>query len=116
MSVYLDYNATTPLDRQVLDTMMPFLCEQFGNASSGHQSGRIARAAMDVAREQVAALVNVHPSQVIFTSGGTEANNLALKGCAARLTPGHIVLSGVEHSSVRTPANVLKKLAGRWMK
>ncbi len=110
MSVYLDYNATTPLDRQVLDTMMPFLCEQFGNASSGHQSGRIARAAMDVAREQVAALVNVHPSQVIFTSGGTEANNLALKGCAARLTPGHIVLSGVEHSSVRTPANALKKV------
>lgn len=109
MSVYLDYNATTPLDRRVLDTMMPFLCEQFGNASSGHQSGRIARAAMDVAREQVAALVNAHPSQVIFTSGGTEANNLALKGCAARLTPGHIILSGVEHSSVRTPANVLKK-------
>jgi len=109
MSVYLDYNATTPLDKRVLDAMMPFLCEQFGNASSGHQSGRIARAAMGVAREQVAALVNAHPSQVIFTSGGTEANNLALKGCAARLTPGHIVLSGVEHSSVRTPANALKK-------
>ncbi len=109
MSVYLDYNATTPLDKRVLDAMMPFLCEQFGNAASGHQSGRIARAAMGVAREQVAALVNAHPSQVIFTSGGTEANNLALKGCAARLTPGHIVLSGVEHSSVRTPANALKK-------
>ncbi len=109
MSVYLDYNATTPLDKRVLDAMMPFLCEQFGNASSGHQSGRIARAAMGVAREQVAALVNAHPSQVIFTSGGTEANNLALKGCAARLTSGHIILSGVEHSSVRSPANVLKK-------
>ncbi len=113
MSVYLDYNATTPLDRRVLDSMMPFLCEQFGNASSGHQSGRIARAATDVAREQVAALVNAHPSQVIFTSGGTEANNLALKGCAARLTPGHIILSGVEHSSVRSPANVLKKYGWR---
>jgi len=113
MSIYLDYNATTPLDGWVLDAMMPFLREQFGNASSGHQSGRAARAAMDVAREQVAALVNVHPSQVIFTSGGTEANNLALKGRAARLTPGYIVLSGVEHSSVRTPANVLQKYG--WM-
>jgi len=113
MSVYLDYNATTPLDRRVLDAMMPFLREQFGNASSGHQSGRIARAAMDVAREQVAALVNAHPSQVVFTSGGTEANNLALKGRASRLTPGHIILSGVEHSSVRTPANALQKYG--WM-
>jgi len=113
MSIYLDYNATTPLDGRVLDAMMPFLREQFGNASSGHQSGRAARAAMDVAREQVAALVNVHPSQVIFTSGGTEANNLALKGRAARLIPGYIVLSGVEHSSVRIPANVLEKYG--WM-
>jgi len=113
MSIYLDYNATTPLDGWVLDAMMPFLREQFGNASSGHQSGRAARAAMDVAREQVAALVNVHPSQVIFTSGGTEANNLALKGRAARLIPGYIVLSGVEHSSVRIPANVLQKYG--WM-
>ncbi len=109
MPIYFDYNATTPLEKRVLDAMMPFLCEQFGNASSGHQFGRIARAAMDVAREQVAALVNAHPSQVVFTSGGTEANNLALKGCASRLTPGHIILSGVEHSSVRTPSTALKK-------
>jgi cysteine desulfurase len=109
MSTYLDYNATTPLDGRVLDAMLPFLREHFGNASSGHQSGRIARAAVDVARQQVAALVNAHPSQVIFTSGGTEANNLALKGCAARLTPGFIALSGVEHSSVHTPAMALQK-------
>lgn len=109
MSTYLDYNATTPLDGLVLDAMMPFLREQFGNASSGHQSGRVARAAVDVARQQVAALVNAHPSQVVFTSGGTEANNLALKGRAARLSPGHIVLSAVEHSSVRTPANALQR-------
>jgi len=113
MSVYLDYNATTPLDGRVLDVMMPFLREQFGNASSGHQSGRIARAALDVAREQVAALVNAHPSQVIFTSGGTEANNLALKGRASRLIPGYVVLSGVEHNSVRIPARVLQKYG--WM-
>jgi len=109
MPIYFDHNATTPLDGRVLDTMMPFLREQFGNASSGHQSGRIARAAINVAREQVAALVNAHPSQVVFTSGGTEANNLALKGRAARLVPGNIVLSGVEHSSVRASANALQK-------
>ncbi|HHI92516.1 MAG TPA: cysteine desulfurase [Gammaproteobacteria bacterium] len=109
MAIYLDYNATTPLDGRVLDAMLPFLREQFGNASSGHQSGRIARAAVDVAREQVAALVNAHPSQVVFTSGGTEANNLALKGRAARLISGYIVMSGVEHSSVRTPAIALQK-------
>ncbi len=113
MSTYLDYNATTPLDGRVLDAMMPFLREQFGNASSGHQSGRVARAAVDVARQQVAALVNAHPSQVVFTSGGTEANNFALKGSAARMAPGHIILSGVEHSSVRTPANALQKQG--WM-
>jgi cysteine desulfurase len=109
MSTYLDYNATTPLDQRVLDAMLPFLLEQFGNASSGHQSGRLARAAVDNARQQVAALVNAHPSQVVFTSGGTEANNLALKGCAACLSPGHLVLSAVEHSSVRTPAHALQK-------
>jgi cysteine desulfurase len=113
MSIYLDHNATTPLDGRVLDAMMPFLREQFGNASSGHQSGRVARAAMDVARQQVASLVNAHPSQVVFTSGGTEANNLALKGIAARMNPGHIILSAVEHSSVRTPATALQKQG--WM-
>jgi len=109
MSTYLDYNATTPLDGRVLDAMLPYLREQFGNASSGHLMGRSARAAMDVAREQVAALVNAHPSQVIFTSGGTEANNLALKGYAARRLPGNLLLSAVEHSSVRAPAAFLQK-------
>jgi len=109
MSAYLDYNATTPLDGRVLDAMLPFLHDQFGNASSGHQWGRRARAALDVAREQVAALVNAHPSQVVFTSGGTEANNLALKGCAARMSPGHIAISAVEHDSVRGPAKALAR-------
>lgn len=113
MSIYLDHNATTPIDGRVLDAMLPFLREQFGNASSGHQPGRVARAAVDAARQQVAALVHAHPSQVIFTSGGTEANNLALKGSAACMTPGHIIVSAVEHSSVRTAAKALQKQA--WM-
>jgi len=113
MSIYLDYNATTPLDERVLDAMLPYLREQFGNPSSGYQLGRAARAAIDVAREQVAALVNAHPSQVVFTGGGTEANNLALKGVAGRLSPGHLAISAVEHDSVRVPAKALQKQG--WM-
>jgi cysteine desulfurase len=111
MSIYLDHNATTPLDERVLETMLPYMREQFGNPSSGYQLGRTARAAIDMAREQVAALVNAHPSQVVFTSGGTEANNLALKGVAGRLPPGHLAISAVEHDSVRAPATVLQKQA-----
>lgn len=107
MTVYLDYNATTPLDAAVRAVMLPFLDEHFGNPSSIHRKGRTARAAMDVAREQVAALVNAHPSQVIFTSGGTEANNLALKGVAARRAPGRIAVSAIEHSSVLKAAQAL---------
>jgi cysteine desulfurase len=108
MSVYLDHNATTPLDERVLEAMLPYLRDHFGNPSSRHQSGRVGRAAMDQAREQVAALVKAHPSQVVFTSGGTEANNLALFGIAERMTPGVLALSAVEHSSVRAPAEALQ--------
>ncbi len=100
MPVYLDHNATTPLDARVLDAMLPYLREHYGNPSSLHLQGRTARAALDQAREQVAALVNAHPSQVVFTSGGTEANNYALKGVAAKLTPGRIAISAIEHSSL----------------
>lgn len=108
-SMYLDYNATTPMDDRVLEAMLPYLRGHFGNPSSGHQLGRIARAAMDVAREQVAALVNAHPSQVVFTSGGTEANNLAIKGVASRTSPGVMAVSAVEHDSVSGPARALRK-------
>lgn len=108
-SMYLDYNATTPMDDRVLEAMLPYLRRHFGNPSSGHQLGRIARAAMDVAREQVAALVNAHPSQVVFTSGGTEANNLAIKGVASRTSPGVMAVSAVEHDSVSGPARTLRK-------
>ena len=107
--VYLDNNATTPVDERVLETMLPYLKGRFANASSGYRSGREVRAAIDVAREQVAALVNAHPSQVVFTSGGTEANNMALKGVAARLSSGLIAISAVEHSSVSEPAKALQR-------
>ena len=107
--VYLDNNATTPVDERVLETMLPYLKGRFANASSGYRLGREVRAAIDVAREQVAALVNAHPSQVVFTSGGTEANNMAMKGLAARLSPELIAVSAVEHSSVSEPAKALRK-------
>ncbi len=109
MAVYLDHNATTALDERVLQAMLPYLREQYGNPSSLHQPGRRARAALDTAREQVAALVNAHPSQVVFTSGGTEANNLAVKGVAARRAPGLLALSAAEHASVMGPAQALAR-------
>ncbi|HFE31796.1 MAG TPA: cysteine desulfurase [Gammaproteobacteria bacterium] len=109
MAVYLDHNATTALDERVLQAMLPYLREQYGNPSSLHQPGRRARAALDTAREQVAALVNAHPSQVVFTCGGTEANNLALKGAAARRAPGLLALSAAEHASVMGPAQALAR-------
>ena len=107
--VYIDHNATTPLDERVLEAMLPWLKGQFGNPSSIHAMGREARTALDTAREQVAQLVNAHPSQVIFTSGGTEANNSALKGVALRSLQGRIAISAVEHASVAAPAAALKR-------
>lgn len=107
MPVYLDHNATSPLDPAVLDSMMPFLREQFGNPSSPHRFGRRMRAAIDTAREQVAALVKVHASQVVFTSGGTESNNLAIKGVAATQMPGTLAVGATEHPSVLEPARTL---------
>lgn len=109
MPVYLDHNATTPLDARVLEAMLPYLTEQHGNPSSVHRHGRAARAAVDRAREQVAELVNAHPTQVIFTGCGTEASNLAIKGFAALQPPGHIVVGATEHPSVAEPAGSLKK-------
>src|SRR5690349_9769832 len=78
--VYLDNSATTPVDERVVEAMLPFLSAKFGNASSIHFFGQETRAAVDKARHQVAALINSRPNEVIFTSGGTEANNLAIRG------------------------------------
>ena len=107
--VYFDHNATTPLDERVLAAMLPYLREQCGNASSRHELGTVARKAVDDAREQVAALVGVQPSQVIFTSGGTEANNLFIKGAAAALKPGQVAVSSIEHPCVTAPAQDLAR-------
>ena len=78
--VYLDNSATTPVDPAVIEAMLPFLREDFGNASSIHYFGQRTRAAVDKARHQVAALVNSRPNEIVFTSGGTESNNLAIRG------------------------------------
>lgn len=106
---YLDHNATTPLDPAVLAAMLPWLQGQYGNASSRHEFGRAARRAIDAARQQVAAAVNAHPTELIFTSGGSESNNLFLKGAAASLRPGLLAVSACEHPCVLKPAAQLAR-------
>jgi len=101
---YFDHNATTPLDPVVLDAMLPWLEGLCGNASSRHEYGRAARRAVDEARQRVAASVNAHPTEIVFTSGGSEANNLFLKGAAACLKPGLLALGATEHPCVFKPA------------
>jgi cysteine desulfurase len=107
--VYLDQNATTPLDPAVLAAMLPWLESQYGNASSRHEYGRRARQAIDEARQQVAAAVNAHPTEVVFTSGGSESNNLFLKGAAASRKPGLLAVSAIEHPCVLKPAAQLAR-------
>jgi cysteine desulfurase len=107
--VYLDHNATTPLDPAVLAAMLPWLESLCGNASSRHEYGRAARRAVDEARQQVAAAVNAHPTEVVFTSGGSESNNLFLKGAAASLKAGVLAVSAVEHPCILKPAAQLAR-------
>jgi cysteine desulfurase len=111
MPMYLDHAATTPLRREVLDAMLPYLTDSFGNASSAHAYGRAARAGLDEAHERVAARLNAGSREIVFTSGGTEANNLALKGAAwASKARGHrIVTSSVEHHAVGHTLRYLEK-------
>ncbi|MBN1948135.1 MAG: cysteine desulfurase [Candidatus Cloacimonetes bacterium] len=110
--IYLDYNASTPLDREVINTMQPYLEGYFGNPSSSHRYGTQTRAAVEKARQQLADLLGCHPDEIIFTSGGTESNNFALKGIAAvRKTEGnHIITSSIEHPAV---GEVCRWLAGQ---
>jgi cysteine desulfurase len=111
MAIYLDHAATTPLRSEVLDAMLPFLSDAFGNPSSAHSFGREARAALDEAHERVARRLHAEPREIVFTSGGTEANNLALKGAAwASKARGHqIVTSTVEHHAVGHALRYLEK-------
>lgn len=105
--IYFDHNATTPIDDRVLETMMPFLKMFFGNPSSLYRHGRLVRSAIDSAREQLAALVGAQPTQLIFTSGGTEANNLALTAIKPQ---SKLAISAIEHPSITEPAEHLAGL------
>ena len=111
MSIYLDHAATTPLRPEVLEAMLPYLRDHFGNPSSAHAFGRIAREALDDAHERIARRLNAEAREVVFTSGGTEANNLALKGAAwAGKGRGHrIVTTAVEHHAVGHTLRYLEK-------
>jgi cysteine desulfurase len=103
--IYFDHNATTPMDERVLEAMLPYLNTYYGNPSALYRQGRLVRSAIDTAREQVASLAGASPSQIIFTSGGTEANNLALASTAPCRG---LAVSAVEHPSVAEPAEHLR--------
>lgn len=110
-TVYLDHSATTPVHPDVVEAMLPFFTEEYGNASSIHRFGRNARAAVDEAREKVARLLNVQDPEIYFTSGGTEGDNLAIKGVAWALRDkgNHIITSQVEHEAVLNTCRYLEK-------
>ena len=113
--IYLDYNASTPIDPAVAAAMHPFLKGEYGNPSSGHWAATRARAAVEAARAQVAALLNCHEDEIVFTSGGSEANNLALKGAffARRDKGDHIITTAIEHPAVIEPCRFLERLGAR---
>ena len=110
--VYLDYNATTPIAPSVFESMKPFFVEHFGNPSSDHSPGKAAFFAIDEAREKVANAIGAEAQEIVFTSGGTESNNLAILGVAQRHTAennAHVIISAVEHPAVAQPAAALKR-------
>jgi cysteine desulfurase len=112
--IYLDYNATTPVEPAVLEAMLPFLSGEYGNASSIHSYGQRARAAVETAREQVAALIGARTQEIVFTSGGTESDNHAIFGVAQTLLPArpgaHVITSAIEHEAVLNSCQALEKL------
>jgi len=107
--IYLDHNATTPVDPEVIQAMLPYLREKFGNASSVHHFGRDAKVALENAREQVASVINCEPSELYFTSGGTESDNMAVMGTAYRYgeKKKHLIVGAAEHHAVLEPAEYL---------
>jgi cysteine desulfurase len=111
MRAYFDYNSTTPVDPEVLAAMLPFLAENFGNASSIHSPGQAARGAVDRARESVAALLGAKAGEIVFTSGGTEADNLAIFGVVSAATrpQKHVITSAIEHHAVLNSCQELER-------
>ena len=109
-TVYFDHAATTPVDPLVLEAMLPYFSEHCGNPSELHRLGREARAAVDVARAQVAVVLGAGEKEIVFTAGGTESDNLALFGSLARYQPGHLIVSAIEHPAVMEAARALNRL------
>lgn len=107
-SIYFDHAATTPIDDRVLDAMLPFLKENYGNANSAHQLGRTSKVAIEDARENIAKMLNAEPSEIIFTSGGTESDNAIIKGVIAGTGKKEIITSPIEHHAVLHPAEALE--------
>lgn len=110
--VYFDNAATTPVDSEVLETMLPYFTNDFGNADAAHQIGRNCKVAVEDAREKIARLLNAEPSEIIFTSGGTESDNAAIKGVFSALSPAgknEVITSPIEHHAVTHPAEALKR-------
>src|SRR6266700_5802324 len=119
--VYLDFNATTPVQPEVLDAMLPYFSEEFANAASIHTPGQRARAAVETAREQVAALIGARPQEIVFTSGGTESDNYAIFGVVGRQaflpvsssghanSSPHIITTAIEHEAVLNACQALEK-------
>src|SRR3954469_8259891 len=116
MRIYFDHNATTPVDPVVADTMAQVMTREFGNASSVHHFGQRAKAVLDEARSAVATLIAGDPSEVVFTSGGTESDNFALRGVAEALEPTgrrHLIPTGIEHEAVLVPLRALARRGWR---
>jgi len=103
--IYLDHNATTPVAPEVAEAMKPYWGDQFGNPSSAYALGRFAKKALEEAREQVAELLGCQPSEIVFTSGGTESNNMVIKGVAHSLAQKgrHIITTAIEHPAITNP-------------
>ena len=116
MRVYFDYNATTPLAPEVIEAVARASRDVFGNASSVHRFGQQAKAALDEARSALAALIHADPSEIVFTSGGTEADNFAIRGAAEALEPTgrrHLIASAIEHEAVLNTLNALARRGWR---
>lgn len=109
-TVYFDHAATTPVDERVLEAMLPYFSERYGNASEVHAPGRLGREGLDRARAQVAAALGAHEREVIFTAGGTESDNLAIVGLLQLQEPAHLVVGAIEHPAVVESAKFLQKL------
>ena len=109
MKVYMDHAATTPMDKEVFEAMKPYFLEKYGNASSLHSFGMEAKEALEKSRERVANLIGASIDEIIFTGGGTESDNLAIKGIAFRAGKGHIITSSIEHPAVLETCKFLEK-------